>query len=162
MTDQAASRHATICNCICVILSLLLLILQFSPFWQTEEGAVSIQGYIWFPSSHTELQGVLREATGNGDFSVNDILTMPILVLLTGVAGMVIGLWKRQKPLALLLPTFCGLVGVWGYLVTPVMRLGANWGLHLAVCVAMAVVGAVGLLTLRKKPEDTAAAPQAA
>ncbi len=161
MTEKTATRYATICNGICVFLSLLLLILQFSPFWQTEEGAVSIQGYVWFPTNHTALQGVLREATGNGDFSVNDILAMPILVLLTGVAGMGICLWQRQKPLALLLPTFCGLAGVWGYLTNPVMRLGANWGLHLTVCIALAVVGAVGLLALLKKPEDAAAAPAA-
>lgn len=162
MTEKTATRCATLCNSICVILSLSLLILQFSPFWQTEEGAVAIQGYVWFPTSHAGLQSVLREATGNDAFSVNDILTMPILVLLTGTAGIVIGLWKRQKPLALLLPTFCGLVGIWGYLVNPVMRLGMNWGLHLGLCVAMAVTGAVGLLALWRKPRDAAVAPSAA
>lgn len=133
-------NRISVCNFICAVLMLILLVLQFSPFWYHTEGSTSIQGYVWFPTDNTAVDSIMKENVSS-DFQVGDIIGMPIAVLLLGAAGVVCCIWKNTNILVTLLPIGCGLVGMFGYLGNAAFRLGANWGLHLIVCIAMVAVG---------------------
>ena len=141
-----------IMNIACAVIALALLVMQFTPFWYMGEGTepVSIGGYVWFPSDHGEVTSYLQEQV-SGDFNVNDVIAMPILVLLLSVATMVVCVWKMDNPLAVLLPMACGLAGVWGFLAKAAFRLGSTWSFQLVLCIALIALGAVALVSGLKK-----------
>lgn len=141
-----------IMNIACAVIALALLVMQFTPFWYMGEGTepVSIGGYVWFPSDHGEVTSYLQEQV-SGDFKVNDVIAMPILVLLLSVATMVVCVWKMDNPLAVLLPMACGLAGVWGFLAKAAFRLGSTWSFQLVLCIALIALGAVALVSGLKK-----------
>ena len=139
-------------NIACAVLALVLLVMQFTPFWHMGEGTepVSIGGYVWFPSDHGEVTSYLQEQVSS-DFKINDVIAMPILVLLLSAASIVLCIWKMNSPLVGLLPIACGLSGVWGFLAKPAFRLGATWGFQFALCIALLALGAVVLVMGLKK-----------
>ena len=85
MASRTNNGLARICNYICVVLMLVILVFQFLPFWhystEEESFATSIQTYIWFPGERRDLDHYLAEQTGNEDIEAGQILGMPILVL---------------------------------------------------------------------------------
>ena len=141
-----------IMNIACAVLALVLLVMQFMPFWYMGEETepVSIGGYVWFPSDHGEVTGYLQEQVSS-DFKINDIIAMPILVLLLSVATMVVCIWKMNNPLVSILPIACGLSGAWGFLAKAAFRLGSTWGFQFALCIGLIVLGAAALVVGLKK-----------
>lgn len=141
------SNRTSVCNLICALLLAVLLVLHFTPFWTYgENGETSaIQGYIWFPSDHGELEKYFEEATG-ADHDINSILGMPILVLLLGTVGALFCLIKSDQMWTAIFPVACGVSGLWGYLSKAVFKLGTNWGLHLTLCIALIAMGAISLV----------------
>jgi len=137
------SNRTSVCNLIAAVLLVSLLVLQFMPFWQfgeNQEMSASIQGYIWFPTDHKDLEAYFEQETG-AKHDINSVLLMPILVLVLGAVGVVLCLMKNDRLWAAAFPTACGAVGLWGYLATAVIKLGVNWGLHLIVCLALVAIG---------------------
>lgn len=142
------TNRTSICNLISVILLIVLLVFQFTPFWSYGENGdltASIQGYIWFPSDHSALEKYF-EAETSADHTINAVLAMPILLLLVGAVGIVVGLLKADQVWVGTFPTVCGAVGLWGYLTKPVFQLGGNWHLQLILCLALLAMGIVTLL----------------
>lgn len=149
MSNHKPSVNISALNILCAVLALALLILQFTPFWHFEgedEQSSSIQSYVWFPDSHKELDGYLSDEIG-ANYTINDVVTMPALVLVLGAVGIVLCLVKSDKWPVSLLPAACGAVGVWGYLTGAAFRLGSGWGLHLALCIALLVIGALSVVS---------------
>ncbi|MGN0779340.1 MAG: hypothetical protein ACI4MJ_09355 [Aristaeellaceae bacterium] len=130
-------------NWVCAGLALVLLVMQFTPFWYMGEGTepVSIGGYVWFPSAHGEVTSYLQEKVSS-DFRVNDTIVAPILMLLLSAASVVLCIVKAKAPLCALLPVACGAAGLIGFLTTPALRLGATWMIQLLLCLALLAVGA--------------------
>lgn len=131
-TASKTDRTATL-NRICAVLMLCLVVLQFLPFWSypIEGGTArsSIQGYIWFPSDHPDLLAALQAELG-AEFRVNDVVGMPVLVLLTGVVGFFTCLACSNQRIVSLLPLACGLSACYGYLFNPAFRFSSLWILH--------------------------------
>ncbi len=136
---------AKIFNIITIILMGVLLVLHFMPFWSYDGISTSIQSYIWFPTDHAPLESYIAGQVGS-DYQINDILLMPILVLLLTVIGIILCIAKSDITFVSLIPLACGLVGVWGYLFQPAFQLGTNWVLHLLVCVAMIATSALSMV----------------
>lgn len=130
-------------NLVSAALMLVLLILQFTPFWHFDgesEQSSSIQSYVWFPEDHKELDSYLSESCGV-DYSLNSIVAMPVLVLVLGAVGVVLCIMKGRHWATALLPAACGLVGTWGYLSRAAYHLGSGWGFHLVLCIAVLILG---------------------
>ncbi|MBR3873906.1 MAG: hypothetical protein IKJ26_07010 [Clostridia bacterium] len=147
MLHKLFHTRSGLLNLLCAILMIALLVCQFSPFWQYGEPdsqtAVSINGYIWFPTDNAALTKQLQSI--DPDHEVDGILAMPLLHLLLCVAGIILCLFKPDTAAAPLFPLAAGLVGIWGYLAKPVFQAGMGWQLHLALCVLMALAGAAAL-----------------
>lgn len=140
--NMDVNRKNKLVNWTCIALMAIMIVLQFMPFWcygDQETQTASINGYIWFPNDHKELNHYLKTIAGS-DFEVDQILLMPIFNLLAGFFGILLCLTKPHTPIIKILPAACGLVGLWGYLTEPVFRLGTNWGIHLLVCAALLIV----------------------
>lgn len=140
MTKLFSSRLSTL-NLLCAALMLLLLVLQFTPFFTcagTGE-TVSIQEYVWFPTEHTALEKEIKASIP--DHAIDEMVVMPLIVLLCGAAGAVIGLIKSDRIWCSLLSVLCGLAGVWGYLTNLAFHLVSSWSLHLILSVLIALLG---------------------
>lgn len=149
---RKASNLTPILNVICAVLMLVLLVLlvlQFMPFGTYGDPAtpVSIQGYIWFPGDHTGLDKALKESV-SADYSINDVLLMPILTLVLGAVGIVLCLIQSDNPFVSLLPAACGLAGTWGYLTGAAFHVGSGWVFHLILCIALLALGLISLISL--------------
>ena len=149
---RKASNLTPILNVICAVLMLVLLVLlvlQFMPFGTYGDPAtpVSSQGYIWFPGDHTGLDKALKESV-SADYSINDVLLMPILTLVLGAVGIVLCLIQSDNPFVSLLPAACGLAGTWGYLTGAAFHVGSGWVFHLILCIALLALGLISLISL--------------
>ena len=132
-------------NVLCAVLMAVLLALQFVPFFTEGDGQVSIGSYVWFPSDHKALDSQI--AAQIEGYRIEDMIVMPILILVLCAAGIVLCIARMSCATSALLPAACGLIGTIGYLTQPVMRMGSGWQLHALVSAAMLAVAAVTLAT---------------
>lgn len=143
-------EKSKICNITCILLMGILLILHFMPFWSYDGMSTSIQSYVWFPTDHAELESYIAGQLGE-EYSINSIILMPVIIIITTVAGMVLCILKSDNIFVGSVPFVCGLVGVWGYLSKAAFRLGTNWCLHLVVCIALVIAAGIKMFFLAKK-----------
>ena len=138
---------------VCAALMAILLVLQFMPFWHfadgEEQAAVSISSYIWFPADNGGVDDYLSAAIE--DFSINQMLVTPILLLVLCAVGVVFCLMRAGSLPVLLLPLAAGLTGVIGYLTTPALQLGGNWLLHLLISALLLLASAAGMILNQKE-----------
>lgn len=133
------------------LMMLALLLCQFAPFWQyaDPEGSLktsSLQGYIWFPNNDKALGDML--ATSADGFDINALVTCPVFQLLFASAGILLFLFMPRSILPALLGGFAGIFGIAGFATQPLLRLGLNWGLQLALNIALLVIAALALLSV--------------
>ena len=152
--SESASKKISVCNLICAILMGVMLILQFVPFWESTDGSVSINSFVWLSYAHGDLERSLAAAVGEG-FSLNKLVVAPIFQTVTALVGIIVCLKWNDSSLSSLLPAACGVLGICGYLMIPAMQLGNMRILHLLVSAVMLVAAvvsiAVGVGTLSKK-----------
>lgn len=131
------TQRTKLVHYVCAALLLVLLVMQFTPFWHFGEAgeSVSISGYIWFPSDHADLTSYLQQTVGS-DFTINAILIPCILMLLLSAAGAAFCVIKPGELLASLFAVACGLSGTIGFLACPALRLGSAWAMQL-LCILM-------------------------
>jgi len=128
-------KHTKTCNLLCTILAFLLLVLNFLPFWSYDGMQTSIQGFVWFPNNHEPLTAWF--AGQIPDYEINGVVGTPILILLGTIASVVVTIWKKESPLAAVVPAVCGILSILGYLTNPILRLGNTWVLHLIVSILL-------------------------
>lgn len=138
-------------NVLGAVLMVILLVMQFTPFWQYGETgeSCSISSYVWFPNNNGDVESWLESQIE--DFEINDLILTPILVLLLGGLGAAFCLLKRNSRMAALLPMACGIVGTVGYLGNAALRLGNGWAFHLLLCIAIAAAGVLCLIGAKKE-----------
>lgn len=147
------NNYKQACNAICAVLTLVLIVLMFTPFWVFAEQEVdaSICDYLWFPTDEEVLEDMMKDWTGlskKSDFVEykNDVVVGLFFSFVLGCVGVVLGGVIKRK--SILAPLFGAVAGLWmtyGFLTKVIYSYGQNYALHLAVA---AVTGIVSLATL--------------
>lgn len=127
---------------VCAFLLLIMLILQFVPFWHYEGGAASISTYLWFSTKNVAVTSMLKAALGK-TFEVGQIVIGCIAVLASTLAGLVTCIFGQKSIGAPMTAILAGVVGIAAYLLVPALQQGAFWYVHLAVSVLITAMGAV-------------------
>lgn len=159
-----------ISNIISTVLILLLVATQFLPFWSCtgcknhEDKMISISDYLWQTKKHTPVTNKMTEVYQNyfggslkdGDgkawkFEANDVVTIPLIAVITGVIAIVGLILKPKKILSTLAACIGGAVGVVGYLSNLALQAGQNWVLHLVVAIIVTAVSGVFLVVIAYK-----------
>jgi len=153
LKELRKNKWAT-CNWICALLMIVLLVMQFVPFWHFGEAgeSCSISSYVWFPSDYKDLESWLDTQAEGHD--LNSFVGMPILVLVLSAVGAALCLIKPDKGMTTLLPALCGAAGTWAYLTTPALKLGAGWAWHLRICIALLALGIYSLMQWAKEMKN--------
>lgn len=145
-------NYKVICNVVCAVLMLALLVLQFLPnYWTCQNDrpdkdgnyktdSASLQGYMWMPTEHKLLGNHFEDLYGK-NFELNQVVLMPVVTLAFSAIGAVLALVNRRTKVTGKLGILVGAVGAYGYLSHPIFRMNALWIVHLVVCVVMALVG---------------------
>lgn len=127
---------------VCAFLLLVLLVLQFVPFWHYEGGASSISTYLWFPNKNVAVTSSIKAVLGK-TFEVGQIVIGCIAVLASSVLGLVTCIIGQKSIGAPFTAILAGVIGVGAYLAVPALQLGSFWGVHLAVSILIVATGAV-------------------
>lgn len=158
----------SICNCVCALLLLATLVMQFQPFWtctdcKTHKGVdkgVSIAEYIWIPKHHEpiadEMTDLYRDvygpdykdpATGRKfKFKANYILPAMLTVFIGCVVGIVGCVVFCKKFFLAGVPLIVGITGILGHLSYPALKVGQNAQTHLTLFIILTAVAAVSLV----------------
>lgn len=127
-------RASRVLNYISVILTLILLILHFSPFWSVNGDTASLQGYIWFPNQHEGISSYLSS-------NINGIVLFPVLQLIAGALGVVLCLIYAKSFLVSIAPVFCGAFGIAGFCSNDALKLGSTWAIMLILSILILISG---------------------
>ena len=133
-------------NGLCALLMIVLLVLQFVPYWYyaPENGSCSISGYVWFPTDHKELESwISAQAEG---YDLNGFVGAALLVFFSAAVGTVFSLFQRKNGWPAVLTTVCGAVSLCVYLFNAAFRLGSFRLLHVLVCAAVLALGVYSLV----------------
>lgn len=145
MAKERGITRVNIGCIMCMGMMLMLLVLQFAPFWTYGEAGdmtASISRYVWMPTQVKELETSLQATLGS-DFDVSQMVLCPIIVLVGAAAGAVLCLIKQDSIITPVVAVVTGLGGMIGYLSQPALRMGIGWGVHLALCIMILLTGAL-------------------
>ncbi len=139
LSNQAYKNRIRMLNYICAGLAVVLVVLQFIPFWGCYQcktcgdgKIISINEYIWFANDHkTGLTSVLQKYYIPG-FQVSDLVATSVLIQVASLFTLVMCIARPAKLTASAFALIAGLACVVGYLTHPVYQMGQLWQLHLA------------------------------
>ena len=110
-------------------------------FGYNEIKHLSILGYVGFPY---EVEDFSEEMTYRiENFYINDVVLIPIILLVLCIIGIVMCALKKDKLSAGIVPAILGVVGVIGYLTSDFLKLGDKYTVHI---ILFAVIFAVAVL----------------
>ena len=138
-------KKTKIWNYVSAVMMLVVLVMQFMPFWHYDGMSTSIQTYIWFPTDQKDLTSYLTAQLG-ADYNINSIVLAPIVILVSYVAGIVLAVIKGDNPWCKLVPIIGSLVGIWGFLVKPAYHLGSAWVVQLILCIGVAATAVIAMV----------------
>ena len=135
----------SILNYVGAALSLVMLVMQFVPFWTYGDKTASINNFVWLKATDGELTSwFASNATGfNAYADMNSLVLAPVLMFVLCILGVIFCTKNSKAAFISLIPFFCGVIGVIGYLTQPVLQLGELWTLHIAISAALVLVGLV-------------------
>lgn len=142
-----------ICNIVCVLLMLALVVCHFLPFWNIGGQDYSVWEYVGFPLDNKDVTKYFEDAIDG--FTVNDMALMPSAAILLA-AVCVVFVFKSSEEMWLgLFPALVGGLGIHAYLTVAAFQMGNMWILPLVISILMLVVAVVGIafwFKTNKKP----------
>ena len=132
-------------NLLCAAVMILLVLMQFLPFWTVEDTGVSVMGYMGFPDDHSNLTSWLDD-TVSGGFVINNLVGWFFFTTALSIVGSVLCIRYREKSLIALLPAACGIVGILYCASEPAFRLGQGWILQLLLYCLLLVLPVLSIL----------------
>ncbi|MBQ3078686.1 MAG: hypothetical protein IJC48_01625 [Clostridia bacterium] len=115
-----------------------------------EQKKLSILGYVGFPYNVEDFSAEMAYKI-NG-FYINDVVLVPIILLLLAVIGIVVCFIKKDKMSSGFLPAAFGIVGIVGYFTSDFLKLGERFWIHVGGYAVVLVVAILHIYLCAKKP----------
>lgn len=139
------------------VLMLVLVVLQFLPYWSYQGESASIAGYVWRPHKYGTFTDLFKSYFGK-KFRITLMFGLPMaLTLAANLVGSVLCILKASKPAAFLVPAVSGILGIYGLLTQQPYRLGGLWLPSLILYALVLVLGIVGIVLAARRPAATSA-----
>lgn len=160
-------KITALCNIVCAVLLVVMLVMLFQPFWSCEDckshkdaqDEVSIAEFLWRPKQHDKLADDLtdyykeiygrnyRDASGRKfQFRANEILPSMLTAFLASVVGIIFCVLLRKHFWTAAFPLVAGLGGILGFTMCPALLIGKNVQTHLIVAIVVSAVAAISLI----------------
>ena len=85
------------------------------------------------------------------NFYINDVVLIPIILLVLCIIGIVMCALKKDKLSAGIVPAILGVVGVIGYLTSDFLKLGDKYTVHIILFAVIFVVAVLHIVLSAKK-----------
>lgn len=109
-------------------------------FSYNEVKKLSILGYVGFPFNVEDFSAEMVYKIE--DFYINDVVLLPIVILVLAIIGIVLCFIKRDKMSSGFIPAILGVVGIIGYLTSDFLKLGDCYTTHIISYAVILVVAA--------------------
>ena len=123
---------------------LLMLVMQWFPFWSYEGRSVSIGAYFWLPKTYKDMDNFLVSVMP--DYHVNSFAYIFLIITLVSVAGIVLALWKSKFMLVSLFPLAAGVLGVYAFSTRVILQMGSTWIVQLLLYAVMALLAVMAFV----------------
>ena len=134
-------------------LMLVLVVLQFLPYWSYQGESVSIAGYVWRPHEYSTFTDLFRSYFGK-KFRITLMFGRPMaLTLAANLIGSVLCIVKASKPVVYLVPAVSGILGIYVLLTAQPYRLSGLWMPSLVLYALVLVLGIAGIILAARKPK---------
>lgn len=145
---------AQIFTWVSVLMIAVMIAMMFTPCWEFEtreringkmtvvEKECSIAGFVWFPEDNDGLVKNYEKETDT-EFMINDEVTMPVLLMLLGVALGIFALVKSKSLIGPLAAFGLALYSVYGYHASDFIKTASCWNRNVTVSYIATAVGLV-------------------
>ena len=140
------------CNLLCVLLLAVMLVTQFTPFWELDGQTTSISSYVWLPSDHADLTAHFEQSVGS-DYTINTMVLPSVFQLILPVLGIILFFNNREGIFTSIISMCAGAAGIWTYLCKPAFRLGA-WQVPFAVSIILLAASIIAIIMYSKQSKD--------
>lgn len=142
----------SICSIVCALFLIGALVIQFVPFWNVGE-AVSISGYVWLPTNHTDLTEYFKQAV-NPDFRVESLVLFSLIQMFAPISGFILTLYYRNDKYLTLSGAITGVSGLWNLLNASVLRCGQLWQVIAAISIVLLIASIFWVFIRRKESQN--------
>lgn len=97
----------------------------------------SVMEFTWMAFDHDDLVKEFEKQ----DYQINDIVSMPFIVTICVIVGVIMCIFNNKGTWQSLLPTIAGVLSAVTYLTNPLYQLNSNWVIPFGVSCALAVAG---------------------
>ena len=144
MKKEKINPIVTLSNIVCAVLLIVMVALLFLPTWQYNDGMLSAASYIGFPTDRISLLRDFKNALGMPKLpGVNDVVTVPICVMLLTIVGLLFAALSKKTPYSAATALFAGILAVVGYATNPFFGLAQTQLVLIISGGVAAVAGAV-------------------
>lgn len=137
------------CSIVCAVLTLILLILHFVPYWSFEGGSLSIGGYVWLDPSNPHFAQYVLHNLGV-EANVNPIIFMSVFVILFGILGAAASFWKSQNGYVTLIADIAAVAAIIFFVSNPMLRLSFMWIIQFIICIAIIAFSVLAIVLENK------------
>ncbi len=137
------------CSIVCGVLTLILLILHFVPYWSFEGETLSLGGYVWLDPSNPQFAQYVLHNTG-AEANVNPIIFMSVFIILFGILGAGVSFWKPKNGYVTLVADIAALAGIVFFIASPMLRLSFMWIIQFIICIAIIVFSILAIVCENK------------
>jgi len=142
---------------LCLALMLVLLVLQFAPFWNANGVGVSIAKYTWLPLNADECKVLTEQLTSQIDgYSINSFVGASIILTISFVFGPILCLTSTESPVSSIFPIIGSVTGIYSFLAVPALKLGSTCILQLILCIVLLVAAAAAMYVQLSTRSNTA------
>lgn len=110
---------------------------------------LSILGYVGFPYNVPDFDMEMGYKIEN--YYINDVVLVPIALLILAVLGVIFCIIKREKMSAAFLPVAFALIGIFGYIFSDFLKLGDKYWTHLIGFIVVLAVAALHIFLKAKE-----------
>ena len=149
-----------ICSIICIVLLVAVMAAQFLPYWHGEfveetikdgqkisvtDTSISVAQYVWFPKDHANfgkwLGATAAEMYGaEAEVDINSFVFVPAFQMLLAFIGIVALGLKLGKYQPAIFAGVTGVLGLYGFLTSPYLKLGSLQGLFIVINILLIIV----------------------
>lgn len=140
LSNQEYKSRIRNANYICAGVAMVLVVLQFIPFWGCyqcdtcgEGKIISINEYVWLAKNHEYGLTAVLQNYYFPDFMAMDVVGTSVLMQVGSLLALVMSILQPTKLTATTFGLIAGVICVVGYLTEPVYQMGWLWQAHLAV-----------------------------
>jgi len=133
-----------ICNLLCAVLLLVMLCLQFLPYWNHSGRDVTIADYTWNPQTKenkklTKQFEKVSKSYGE-EYDINDLVTGPIILMAAAAVTVALCCIGSNKTATALVPAIGAGVGINGFMSNLVLRMNPMWMAFVGICAVILVL----------------------